>query len=118
MATTFIYLFLFTTWGLGLLSWVAWLGHKFAEWETEAQDKELEIEQKRVFLDKLSAMTKLPSPMSSSPTISKEIPEKIKKLMESSPEHPEVDEIDGSDEIIGIKFQAENYPPGFVDDED
>ncbi len=46
------------------------------------------------------------------------IPDKVKELMSKSPGHPEVEEIDGSDEIIGVRFEAENYPPGFEDDED
>jgi len=46
------------------------------------------------------------------------IPDKVKELMEKSPGHPEVEEIDGSDEIIGVRFEAENYPPGFDEDEE
>ncbi len=46
------------------------------------------------------------------------IPDKVKELMSKSPNHPEVEEIDGSDEIIGVRFEAENYPPGFEDDEE
>ena len=46
------------------------------------------------------------------------IPDKVKELMMKSPNHPEVEEIDGSDEIIGVRFEAENYPPGFEEDED
>ena len=46
------------------------------------------------------------------------IPDKVKELMELSPNHPEVEEIDGADEIIGVRFEAENYPPGFEEDED
>lgn len=41
-----------------------------------------------------------------------EIPEGIRKLMEFSPTHPEVEEIDASDRIIGLRFEAKNYPPG------
>ena len=37
--------------------------------------------------------------------------------MKSSPNHPEVEEIDGSDQILGIRFEAKNYPPGFSDEE-
>jgi hypothetical protein len=46
------------------------------------------------------------------------IPEKIRELMKSSPMHPEVEEIDSTDEILGVRFEAENYPPGFGDDEE
>ena len=46
------------------------------------------------------------------------IPDKVKELMSKSQGHPEVEEIDGSDEIIGVRFEAENYPPGFEDEED
>jgi hypothetical protein len=43
------------------------------------------------------------------------IPDKIKELMKSSPNHPEVEEIDGSDQILGVKFEARDYPPVFGD---
>jgi len=46
------------------------------------------------------------------------IPDKIKELMKSSPNHPEVEEIDGSDQILGVKFEARDYPPVFGDGED
>ena len=46
-----------------------------------------------------------------------DIPEKIKELMTSSPNHPEVEEIDSSDRILGARFEAENYPPGFAQDD-
>ena len=38
--------------------------------------------------------------------------------MKSSPLHPEVEEIDGTDQILGVKFEARDYPPVFGDGED
>lgn len=122
MTIAFLYVFVFFTWGLGLLSWVIGLGQLLAKWELEAKEKDLEIEQKKVFLNKINSLTNGLSrnmggagvtPISES--ITKELPEKLKELMKSSPNHPEVDEIDSTDEIIGVRFEAENYPPGFGD---
>jgi hypothetical protein len=116
MTTAFLYIFIFSTWGLGLLSWVVGLSHSLRKWELEDEEKTLEIEQKRQFFNRLSSLaSKSPAMALGSQTV-KDIPEKIKELMSSSPNHPEVEEIDGSDQILGVRFEAENYPPGFGGD--
>ena len=121
MTTVFLHIFVFSTWGLGLLSWVIGLGQLLARWELEAKEKNLEIEQKKFFLSKINSLASgsgksLPRGITASTESgSKELPEKLKELMKSSPNHPEVDEIDSTDEIIGVRFEAENYPPGFGD---
>jgi hypothetical protein len=122
MTTAFLYIFVFSTWGLGLLSWVIGLGQLLARWELEAKEKNLEIEQKKVFLSRINSIASgfgkgFPRGGIAGATESgsKELPEKLKELMKSSPNHPEVDEIDSTDEIIGVRFEAENYPPGFGD---
>ena len=116
MTTAFLYIFIFSTWGLGLLSWVVGLSHSLRRWELETEEKTLEIEQKRQFFNKFSSLASKGPSIALGSQGTKDIPEKIKELMSSSPNNPEVEEIDGSDEILGVRFEAENYPPGFGGD--
>lgn len=123
MTTIFLYVFLFSTWGLGLLSWLAALSNALAKWDLERQEKSIDIEQKKLLFSKFNSLTKGKTPGSVAvPTMTEPskdtIPEKIQELMKSSPNHPEVEEIDSSDEILGVRFEAENYPPGFGDEEE
>jgi hypothetical protein len=115
MLTASLYLFAASVWGAGLLTWVVVLSHKVRVWELEAQDKALELEQKKQLFSRFSQMS---GKGTIAAPVSKEVPEKIKELMKSSPNHPEVEEIDGSDQILGVRFEAENYPPGFGGDAD
>jgi hypothetical protein len=120
MTTVVLYVLLFSTWGLGLLSWLAALSNTLAKWDLDRQEKSLDIEQKKLLLSKFSSITGARAPSLTSVAQMTEaskdaIPEKIKELMKSSPNHPEVEEIDGSDQILGVRFEAENYPPGFGD---
>lgn len=48
----------------------------------------------------------------------REIPEELKSLMERSPGHPEVEEIEGDDEVFGIIFKSESYPPTMEESSD
>ena len=127
MTTAFLYVFVFSTWGLGIISWLALLGGSVSRWELERQEKALEIEQKRFLFGKFNSLTagKLPTGRNTEPknqSITEfgqdTIPEKIRELMKSSPDHPEVGEIDSTDEILGVRFEAKDYPPGFGDDEE
>ena len=120
--TTLFFAFVFLTWGLGLLTWVVFVGHKVSRWELENNGIKVDTEQKRLFLEKVGALSgpfQRPFSSDATPSQVKELPEKIKELMKSSPNHPEVEEIEPTDLIIGVRFEAENYPPGFGDaDED
>lgn len=121
MITVTLYVFLFSTWGLGLLSWLAALSNSLAKWDLERQETMLDIEQKRLIFGRFNSITgdRSISLTNSVVTANKdEIPEKIKELMKSSPNHPEVEEIDSSDQILGVRFEAENYPPGFGDEDE
>jgi hypothetical protein len=119
MTTVLLYTFLFSTWGLGLLSWIVGLGHLLSKWNLESAEKAIDIEHKKSLFEKFDSVATLRSGLANSPISplpSKDlIPEKIKELMKSSPNHPEVEEIDSSDQILGVRFEAENYPPGFGD---
>ena len=118
MLTALLYLFAISVWGAGLLTWIVVFSHKLRVWELEVQDKALEIEQKKQLFTRFNQMSGKGPFASSVASASKEIPEKIKELMKSSPDHPEVEEIEGSDMILGVRFEAENYPPGFGGDVD
>lgn len=43
------------------------------------------------------------------------IPEPLKKMIEASALHPEAQEIDETDELIGVLFEGDLYPPEFND---
>jgi hypothetical protein len=106
-------IFIFSTWGLGLLSWIVFMSYRTDKWDLEVKSLKQELQQKDLFLSKIESLQPLVAGGRIPSDVAKEIPEKIKELMKSSPDHPEVDEIDGSDVILGIRFEAENYPPGF-----
>jgi len=124
MGTIFLYGFIFITWGLGLLSWVVALSRTLTRLDLERQERTLEISQKTLLLNKFNFLTngggrglsigglagQIADPNKN------DIADNVKELMKSSPNHPEVEEIDGSDQILGIKFEAGNYPPGFGDE--
>jgi hypothetical protein len=127
MTTAILYIFLFSTWGLGLLSWISALGHTAAKWELDREEKKLDISQKKLLFGKFNSLTSSAQSRMAAHTVSKEtlsdlnaeeIPEKVRELMKSSPNHPEVEEIDATDEILGVRFEAENYPPGFGDEDE
>lgn len=93
--------------------------------ELDTKEKILEINQKKALFNKFNTMSGIQLPEKAKKTpwgkvaeaeeSSELIPDKIKELMKSSPNHPEVEEIDGSDQILGVKFEAGNYPPVFGD---
>lgn len=124
MLTGLFYTFLFVTWGLGLLSWLVSLSAFVDRQKFKRENHQLETIQRKALFNRLGQIAggsgfSYPFGLSSMPTKSPEIPEKILELMKSSPSHPEVDEIDGTDQILGVRFEAENYPPGFeADDEE
>lgn len=133
MTTTFLYVFVFSSWGLGLLSWMVALSDFISRRDLDNKERALEITQKKMLFNRFNDISgiKIPNPTQSekskkapwgsvgeaeeSPEL---IPEKIKELMKSSPLHPEVEEIDGTDQILGVKFEARDYPPVFGDGED
>lgn len=126
MLTAIFYIFAFSSWGLGLISWLLLLDRFMSGTSFKKESNALDLNQKRALYDQFSQITSrgmagsVPTPWGNvgKATNSNElIPEKIKELMKSSPNHPEVEEIDGSDQILGIRFEAKNYPPGFSDEE-
>lgn len=130
MTTAFLYIFVFSSWGLGLLSWIVALGDFINRSNLRSQERYLEITQKKALFNRFNDISgiQIPNPTQSEKTKKTTwgkvgqaeespelIPDKIKELMKSSPNHPEVEEIDGSDQILGVKFEARDYPPVFGD---
>lgn len=118
MLTALFYFFVFSTWGIGLLCLLSLLGDFITTSELNRKEKALELSHKTQLFDKINSFTDskppaLPNfPQGFIPAPA-DLPEKVKELMKSSPNHPEVNEIDGSEPILGVRFEAENYPPGF-----
>ena len=102
------------------------IGINIEKWQKKKEVIEFELKEKTILLDKLTSNSSPFGMMAMMAQMGNKkegmnapaIPDRVKELMEKSPGHPEVEEIDGSDEIIGVRFEAENYPPGFDDDEE
>jgi hypothetical protein len=126
MVSALFYTFIFSSWGLGLIAFISLIGINVEKWQKKKDILDFELKEKTMLLDRLTSPgsmfnAMLMSPSSQALTQGKpqaKLPEKVRELMKSSPDHPEVAEIDGFDEIIGVRFEAENYPPGFDDDEE
>ncbi len=126
MASAILYVFAFSTWGLGLVAFISLIGINVEKWNKKKEVLDFELKEKTILLEKLTSNS---SPLNMMAMMAEmgakkqggmapPIPDKVKELMSKSPGHPEVEEIDGSDEIIGVRFEAENYPPGFEDEEE
>ena len=126
MTSAILYIFAFSTWGLGLIAFISMIGINIEKWQKKKEVIEFELKEKTILLDKLTSNSSPFGMMAMMAQMGNKkegmnapaIPDRVKELMEKSPGHPEVEEIDGSDEIIGVRFEAENYPPGFDDDEE
>ena len=126
MASAILYVFAFSTWGLGLIAFISMIGINIEKWQKKKEVIEFELKEKTILLDKLTSNSSPFGMMAMMAQMGNKkegmnapaIPDRVKELMEKSPGHPEVEEIDGSDEIIGVRFEAENYPPGFDEDEE
>ena len=126
MTSAILYIFAFSTWGLGLIAFISMIGINIEKWQKKKEVIEFELKEKTILLDKLTSNSSPFGMMAMMAQMGNKkegmnapaIPDRVKELMEKSPGHPEVEEIDGSDEIIGVRFEAENYPPGFDEDEE
>ena len=118
--TTLLYIFVFTTWGTAIASWIFALLIYVGKQSIIIRDKSLELDQKIAFVNQVNAISRMSSNtgIASIKKRPEQINNKIQQLMKSSPNHPEVSEIDSSDEILGVRFEAENYPPVFGDEDE
>ena len=117
MLTTLLYLFTISSWGLGLLAALSALSLKLQEHGIRMKGLALEMESdaldvagKTAFINRIAG--------GSRPSGPRTIPDELKKLIERSPEHPEVSEIDEDDEVFGVLFKAEHYPPAMETETD
>ena len=125
MVSALFYIFLFSSWGLGLIAFVSLIGINVEKWQKKKEVLDSEIKEKNILFERLvssnpifdQALISQVNKKDSSNVATTPVEDKIKELMRNSPNHPEVTEIDGSDEIIGVRFEAESYPPGFEEDE-
>jgi len=125
MVSALFYIFLFSSWGLGLIAFVSLIGINVEKWQKKKEVLDSEIKEKNILFERLvssnpifdQALISQVNKKDSSNAATAPVEDKIKELMRHSPDHPEVTEIDGSAEIIGVRFEAENYPPGFEEDE-
>jgi hypothetical protein len=109
-------LFIFASWALGLLAALLALSMKLQEHNAKMRALNLELESdsldvagKKNLFDRIVSKVQNNTPPG--------IPEELKKLMTNSPGHPEVNEIEDDDEVVGILFKASSYPPGLDEDE-
>lgn len=110
MLTTTLYVFIFSSWGLGLLAALTALSMKLQEHGIRIRAMSLDAESgtlKQALMGRIAGGR-----------VSREIPEELKKLMEHSPDHPEVNEIDGDDEVYGVVFKSHSYPPSMDPEDD
>ena len=128
MISIIFHIFLFSTWGLGLAAFVSFMGQWLNDREIKREILKLDLKRKNYFFENPNASTpfdhliggedffkhiRTNSPQEEESQIS----ERVKEFMAVSKDHPEVNEIDGTDEILGVRFESENYPPGFDEDD-
>ena len=114
MTAALLYIFAFSTWGLGLVTWLVWLGTFIQRHNVDLETRKASLAKAKLSLMSLGGFM-LPRPSQQSRS---DIPEQIKQYMQSSQGHPEVEEIDSEDVIVGIKFEGSSYPPDFDDEDD
>lgn len=112
-----LHIFIFASWSLGLLAALLALSMKLQEHSVKMRAISLELESdsldvagKKELFDKIVQRTTKTG-----------FPEEIRDLIEKNSGHPEVDEIDEDDDIVGILFKANQYPQALddsFDDED
>lgn len=101
MISSLLYFFLFSSWGLGLLSLLSLLSYKVKSMSLDIESKKTDLMGKQAMLNRMSLI----KPNKNS------LPEELKNLMSRSPDHPEVNEIEEGDEVYGVIFKAHSYPP-------
>jgi len=133
MISIIFHIFLFSTWGLGLAAFVSFMGQWLSDREIKREILKLDLKRKNYFFENFSTENPNASNLFNSLMTGEDflksiktnfpqgdesqIPEKVKEFMAMSKDHPEVEEIDGTDEILGVRFESENYPPGFDEDD-
>jgi hypothetical protein len=123
MTAALLYIFLFSTWGMGLLTWLILIAIKVqnSTQDTEMHKLVVQSERMKIADDMISQVRQRMGPsLMSSPQIqgNNELSSKLQELIKTAGRHPEVGEIDHNDLIIGVRFEGEDYPPTVDDDDD
>jgi hypothetical protein len=109
---------------MGLVTWVVLMAIRIqsSSQDTEMHKLALQGERMRIADDMISQIRQrmgnslLPGPgLQNNSQLSSKLQELIKTAGGS---HPEVDEIDHTDYIIGVRFEGDEYPPTVDDDDD
>jgi hypothetical protein len=124
MLTFLFYTFLFTTWGLLLLSSLALLSYtvqknseKVKTLRLENESLEIEMESKKGIIRALNRRSQQMGIGVSTPG-GVGMAAELQNMINSSKSHPEVAEIENGDQVMGVKFGADSYPPSLDDGEE
>jgi hypothetical protein len=122
MSMALLYLFTYTSWGLGLLSALMALSMKISEHSEKMRFLRLERESRSLeLMGKKGLASALVGKLSGGKMglpLDQKIPEELQNLIDRSPGHPEVSEIEPGDQVMGIMFKGPDYPPSLDPDED
>lgn len=117
MPAPLLTIFVSLTWGLALLFGLVLLGilagnnttkRKFLNLKLEAESLDLFVKKSLLAKMAMRGGSPLTAP---SPVTMSGISDKLKELMKMSPDHPEVKEIEEDDEVVGVLFKSDSYPP-------
>ena len=112
MTAALLYIFTFISWGLGLLAALVGLSMRMQEHTERVRSMKIRNEAKSLeLIGKRGLATALVNRLTRSNETESKIPEELQKLMDRSPSHPEVSEIEPGDEVFGVLFKGQDYPP-------
>lgn len=112
MTAALLHIFTFTSWGLGLLAALVGLSMRMQEHTERVRSMKIRNEAKSLeLIGKRGLATALVNRLTRSNETESKIPEELQKLMDRSPSHPEVSEIEPGDEVFGVLFKGQDYPP-------
>lgn len=122
MTSALLHIFLFSTWGLGLLTWATLLAIRIGEFGQSSDLVKLKLQRGRMKVaDKIVSSLRQRALGSSIGGLGTgtALHSKLQELVRTANNnHPEVNEIDSTDLIIGVRFDGAEYPPGVDEDED
>ena len=116
MTAALLYILTFTSWGLGLLAAFVALSMKMQEHSEKVRTMKIKNEARSLeLIGKRGLATALVNRLTRGNNAENgpeaKIPEELQKLMDRSPSHPEVSEIEPGDEVFGVLFKGQDYPP-------
>lgn len=112
MTAALLYILTFTSWGLGLLAALVAMSMKMQEHAERVRSMRIKNEAKSLeLIGRRGLATALVNRLTKGNEAEAKIPEELQKLMDRSPSHPEVSEIEPGDEVFGVLFKGQDYPP-------